>query len=156
MVSALQYKGTYTLKYEDADGNLSEVGTIENGDKNWLDEVGYQKDKRYSASSGSETTHDGCYLTGYIPVTANQIVHIINMTMDKNIGDGNKCFGYLFDTDKANAKKIQVGTGGAYTFDGLGAVWDSNGYLTQFTVPADGFIRLQASYIGADSVITLE
>ena len=160
--------GTYILKYEDAEGNQTEIGTIELGggytnqlpvstdkDGNVYNGTGYKANTRYSSSSGADISHDGCYITGYIPVTAGAVIRIANMTMDKNISDGNKCFAYLFDTGKANGKKIQIGTGGAYTFDGLQAVWNSSGHLTQFTVPSDGFVRLQASYIGVDSIVTV-
>lgn len=166
-------EGTYQLKYEDAEGNVQQIGTIEVGAEelvNWLpvsvgadgsiynadDTPGYKANTRYSASSGAETNYSGCYVTGYIAVKKDQTLRVANMTMDKNAADGNWCFGYMFDTAKANAKKIQVDAVGEYTFDGLGAVWNDNGYLTQFTIPEDGFIRLQASYIGSDSVVTLE
>lgn len=166
-------EGTYQLKYEDAEGNVQQIGTIEVGAEelvNWLpvsvgadgsiynadDTPGYKANTRYSSGSGADITYSGCYITGYIAVKKGQTLRVANMTMDKNAADGNWCFGYMFDTAKANAKKIQVVTGGAYTFDGLGAVWNDNGYLTQLTIPEDGFIRLQASYIGSDSVVTLE
>ena len=166
-------EGTYQLKYEDVEGNVQQIGTIEVGAEelvNWLpisvgadgsiynadDTPGYKANTRYSASSDAEKNYPGCYVTGYIAVKKDQTLRVANMIMDKNATDGNMCFCYLFDTAKANAKIIRISGEGTYTFDGLGAVWNDNGYLTQFTIPEDGFIRLQASYIGSDSAVTLE
>ena len=112
--------------------------------------IGYKANTRWSSSSGAETTGDGIYLTGLIPITAGDVVRLKNITMDKDI-DGNGCrLLYYTNSTTASIQNAEAMT----KFDQ--AVWDSEGHLVQFTVQTGFmFIRLQAEYIGADSIITI-
>jgi hypothetical protein len=156
----------YAVKYEDADGNITEVGNIvfeaPPAYTNLLDAAGYVKDKRLSSTDGT-TVKDatGFYLTGYIPVPLNGVVRF----QDINVG-GSSYGGmlYIYDADKKYL--------GTPTASGLNepernceAVYDSNNNLKQFTAKATimksspafagGYIRFGASAINDGAIITV-
>ena len=82
-------EGNYTVKYEDATGNQTVIGSIAVGDAliNMIpistgadgtiyNEVGYKTNMRLSNSTGNEATHDGGFeLTGFIPMTVNDVAY---------------------------------------------------------------------------------
>lgn len=87
-------KGTYTLKYEDSEGNLTEIGSVDigggmtnmiplsidsdgtpyHGGQGW--KTGYRLN-----SSGTETAQDGVEVIGFIPFTLGDVVYFGNVTM---------------------------------------------------------------------------
>ena len=89
--------GTYTLKYEDADGNVTEIGTLDNtpaptytnvlpaainADKTAY--VGTNGEKGYKTgyrlnSSGAEAQVSDWEVTGFIPVTTNDTLYFKNV-----------------------------------------------------------------------------
>ena len=112
--------------------------------------IGYKPNTRWSTSSNNETSGEGIYITGYIPVSNGDIIYLKNITMDKNI-NGNGC-RVLYFSSLNGTPTIQNANNLSVYCD---AVWDSEGLLKQFTVEDTPYIRLQADYIGADSVITI-
>ncbi len=121
-------------------------GSVYNG-------TGYKANTRWSTSSSAEITTDGVYLSGYIPVSSGDIIRFKNIIMDKNAAVSNTCKimmysalgAYYGDSDATNLT--------AYN----DAVWDDSGILTQFSIDSGtySYIRLQAAYIGADSIVTV-
>ena len=89
VLSGALAEGTYTVKYEDANGNQTIIGSVAVGDAliNMIplsvgedgaiyNEVGYKTNMRLSNSTGKESTHDGGFeLTGFIPMTVNDVAY---------------------------------------------------------------------------------
>jgi hypothetical protein len=161
--------GVYTIKYEDADGNVTEIGTLnhtaapEPTYKNWIplstttpggteiyNGKGYKENTRWSSSSAAESAAPGVYVTGCIPVSPGDVIRLKNIRMNKN------------DTT-SNVRHICSWANSAWSSQDIAAtadykpVWDSDGNLTQFTMPNWGttHIRLNTSYVGADSILTI-
>lgn len=165
-------EGTYTLKYEQLDGTVSTIGTIEvEGEPTWTNvlplsvgtdgkdyvgengEDGYKVNWRYSESSNGEKSATGSTTTGYIPVKKGDIIYLKNVTMNKNNAT-TQCAAYMFSSLTA--------TGTARVASSLEQwnepVWDSDGNLLQFKIDSGSdwkYVRLNTSYIGADSIITV-
>jgi hypothetical protein len=118
---------------------------------------GYKENTR--VSGGVDTNSDGVFITGYIPVEEGDVLYLKNVTMPK--GGNYTCRAVIF-----NAKKVDGGTSSNVT-DSSPAdwVWDENNNAVSFKIPLGyftnnepnraAFVRVQASYIGADSVITI-
>lgn len=116
----------------DADGN------IYNG-------KGYKENTRWSSSSSAESGYDNVYLSGYIPVKFGNTVRMKNIALTST-GDRNEII--YFETKGTRTFSRTVN-------DCTDVVTDANGNLIQFRADADGFIRIQASYIGEDSIVTV-
>lgn len=162
--------GSYTLKYEGADGEQTEIGTVKIGNAytNWIplstevDGVtpynggkGYKENTRFSASGGGDVSAGGVITSGYIPVKSGDIVRLKNIRMNKiDAGQG-----------IANVCNLCVFTalGAGYSVDPAdldtkwGAVWDSDSNLIQIEikVATTTYIRLNTAYIGEDSILTI-
>lgn len=71
-VSSVLADGTYVLKYEDADGNLTQIGTVTVGEEaepvNLFDPALATLNARWSNSSYAYTTTNGYVVSDYIPV----------------------------------------------------------------------------------------
>lgn len=71
-VSSVLADGTYVLKYEDPEGNLTQIGTVVVGEEaetvNLFDPVLATLNSRWSNSSYAYTTTNGYVVSGYIPV----------------------------------------------------------------------------------------
>ena len=95
--------GTYTLKYEDAEGNLTEIGTLEQGGASYTNQLpistdadgsvyngtGYNVGYRLNSSSavvalGTAGASNPVFVTGFIPVTSGQTVRMKNCYIDTN------------------------------------------------------------------------
>ena len=162
-------EGVYILKYEDADGKVTEIGTlnhtteVEPTYKNWIEYAtttpngtdiyngkGYKENTRWSSSSAAESGATGVYVTGCIPWTKGATVYLKNIRMNKN------------DT-ASNVRHICLCTGTTWSSQDISAtsdfkpVWDSDGNLTQFTLPNwdNTCFRLNTGYIGLDSILTI-
>ena len=160
-------EGVYVLKYEDADGNVTEIGTItlapEPTYKNWIEYAtsapgsttiyngkGYKENTRWSSSSAAESNATGVYVTGCIPWTKGATVYLKNIRMNKS------------DT-ASNVRHICSYSGSAWTSQDMASasdfkpVWDADGNLTQFTLPNwdNTYFRLNTGYIGLDSILTI-
>ena len=76
--------GTYTIKYEDAEGNMTVIGTLEQGAsyKNLADPTSADWLAGYRMSSSGEIKSDSVtHLTNYIPVKAGDVVRIRGMNV---------------------------------------------------------------------------
>lgn len=163
-------EGVYTLKYEGADGSVTEIGTLTLSNEveptytNLIPKStvspssteiyngkGYKENTRWSSSSAAESSATGVYVTGCIPWTAGGVVRLKNIRMNKN------------DT-ASNVRHICSYTGSAWSSQDISAdatfncVWDADGNLTQFTLPNWGntYFRLNTGYIGDDSILTID
>ena len=162
--------GTYTFKYEDAEGNVTEIGVIEHGanapkytnqipislgdDGSVYNVKGYKENTRYSTSGKTEKTETGAYLTGWIPVKTGDVIRLQNVPVSKNASAVTNQNNIVF----ANADKSSVwnkyGDGLTNSPDLTNQIFDGDN-LIQFTIAGSAsFIRITATYIGEDSVIT--
>ena len=168
--------GSYVVKYEHADGSKTVIGEIVTGvvdDNNEITKStaadgvtiygedyngdgvndGYKLNTR--ASGGYDANYEGVTTTGYIPAQVGDVFYFKNITMSKT---GNKyaCRVAMFD---AIASNNQMNVDNASSSDWF--TWDANGNATEFRVAEDWYsgdatvkyIRVNASYIGADSII---
>lgn len=118
--------------------------------------TGYKENTRWSSSGNTENTgasYAGVYLTGYIPVTAGDVIRLKNVTMPNT--NGNTCYIHMFktltDSNESNHNNASI----ASNYSG---VWDDAGNLVEFTLPTTSgvkFIRIQCGGITADSIITI-
>lgn len=161
--------GTYTLKYEDAEGNRTDIGEIKIGATmvnqlpistdangavyNSSDTPGYKTGYRLSTGDGlTEKTNSATSLTGYIPVAKGDVIRLGNMSFVKDSSDSYKGMVYAY-----SALGVYVSHADATTIiESWNAVTDSNGNVTQFTVMVEGvaFIRITAATITNASIIT--
>ena len=162
--------GTYTLKYENADGTYTEIGTLEVGEipepeevVNWIPRAvdssgaiyngtGYKSGARLSSDAVTEKDSGGkaCVLTGFIPVVGGDIVRMKNVTVG---GDSTSTYvSYLWLYNSAFAKvAYYVYTTAQFTptvVDGI----------SMFTVPNDtgvAYMRIQVQTLDNTSVLTV-
>jgi hypothetical protein len=162
--------GTYTFKYEDAEGNVTTVGDINVGnvsrytnqipislgdDGSVYNGKGYKENTRYSASSKAESAETGAYLTGWIAIKSGDIIRLKNVPLSKSSSAVAKLNTVAFtDANKSSVWNRQ-GTGLEDNMDMTNQVFDGDN-LIQFTIAGTGvsFIRITSTYIGEDSVIT--
>lgn len=168
--------GTYTFKYETADGTTVVIGTLssdgndEGGGSEEIDYtnaitrsvdvsgnlynggLGYKENYRYSASGGGDVAADGIDVTGYISVTNGDVLYFQNVGMNKNTTNGNGCNMYIFES----LSDAEPGNNNAASMTNYNAAqWDASGQITQLTVDFAGYVRFNTEYLGADSVITI-
>ena len=125
-------------------------GTVFNG-------VGYREGYRLS-SSGTLSGSSGMYVTGFIPVKYLDDVYLKNVTYNKNASDASNQRIAFYDGEK-NCMFVV----GANSSSAIGKIHDAEGNLIQFkaenfsSYDASGvaFFRINGSYIGADSIITV-
>lgn len=157
--------GSYTVKYENADGSLTTIGTLTpaSGAVNYTNQLpiatdadgsvyngtGYKYGVRWSNSSAAEVDYDNSYLSGYIPVSAGDTVRLKNIEMLADT-DGNLSAIFFFSDYGTNAGYVNCHT----NIDTVSPVWE-DGSLVQFTAIYSGYFRITASYMGADSIITV-
>ena len=108
--------GTYTVKYEDKEGELVDIGTLDTSppdDPNMLHRavdadgnlynngLGWKANTRLN-SSGGETAYDNIEVTGFIPVTLGDVVRFKNIKITPNGGATYNQQEYLafYDADK--------------------------------------------------------
>ena len=111
--------------------------------------AGYKADTRWSSSNGVEAAYAGAYLTGYIPVENGDIIRLKNIKMLNE--EGNNCVVWCYsDFNVANYEIRNTGLASR------NPIWDKDNNLTQFTLDVDcKYIRLQGSYMGSDSIVTV-
>lgn len=173
--------GTYTIKYEDAEGNQTVIGTFDtspgytnmiplsteadgtpyNGGQGW------KADTRLS-SSGSESTSSatGMECTGFIPFKRGDVIRFSGITMNKNSSNAARCYFIQYDSNKAMvAQWIVSAFNSAITYGWVQT--DSDGNITQintgdfpldeqYTFPENSaYFRISADEINDDSIITI-
>lgn len=117
--------GTYTIKYEDAEGNTTTVGTLNASGvvtyTNMLKEAVGTDDKPYNEgqgwkantrlnSSGAEASYDGIEVTGFIPVKFGDTIYFYNITCGATTASPANGQQYLsfYNADKAMIANMQV------------------------------------------------
>lgn len=162
--------GTYMLKYEDAEGNQAEIGTVKidgamvnqlpistdatGAIYNSTSTRGYKKGYRLSTEDGlTEKTNSATSLTGYIPVANGDIIRLANMSFIKDSADAYKGMVYAYSALGVYISHVDT----TNVIGSWNGVTDSNGNVTQFTVTQEGvaFIRIAAAEITDSSIITV-
>ena len=113
---------------------------------------GWKENTRWSGSSNTDSTAEGRYLTGYIPVGEKDVIRMKNIHFIRETSVVH-LFRTIGDTGEENMNGDNVI---AYMLGEVG----SDGYINQFTVNQYGiegfkYIRITAEYIGDDSIITI-
>lgn len=132
-------------------------GTIYNG-------IGYKENLRLS-SSGEPTGQTNSYITGFIPYKYGDVVYLENVTFQSGITNGTTSSNQRLSFYDAN--KTHLGQTNATAAKNVcGGTLDTNNVYTSFTTNATtknnistienvAYFRLNATYIGADSIITV-
>ena len=163
--------GTYTLKYENADGTYSEIGTLVVAEAPEAEEIinqipisidskgevyngtGYKQNTRIKSDGVTEdTVSANTDLTGYIPAVPGDIIRFKNMVLTPTETTGGQYLTMLrlYDSSFAMLK--------AYSY---GNTWNpiEDGGVYTYTVTSDypdvAYIRVQAQTIDDTSIITV-
>lgn len=156
--------GTYTFKYEDAKGNLTEIGTLDwdnvlytnqipiskDTDGSILNGVGYATATRISGSSGQTSALANAnaatpsFTTGFIPVKKGDVIRLKNCWMDSaNLGDDVSPYGHrtwalliaFYDAVGTAKQSKSIGWKDLPTDTSVvSGVVDTDGMYRQFTV----------------------
>ena len=112
--------GTYILKYENADGTYSEVGTIvisavEEDTSNLFNLETTKINTRFSGSSASEVAQNGVWLTDFIPldIATDHTIYVKNAIMMRDVGVAPSPVVSFFDADQAYLGNIQCNAANA-------------------------------------------
>lgn len=176
--------GTYTLKYEDADGNVTEIGTIEVGGATYTNQIpistdtdgsvynttGYKTASRISSSGGisnvsNVNASNPAFVTGFIPCVKGDIIRLANCFIDTD-GTGSDSAYYGQDIGGLrvaayNSSKTHLGAAAwnEYASSGLLANYTvgENGYITEFSINNANcaFIRLCLGGDPANAIVTI-
>lgn len=132
-------------------------GSIYNG-------IGYKENLRLS-SSGEPSGQTNSYITGFIPYKYGDVVYLENVTFQSGITNGTTSSNQRLSFYDAN--KTHLGQTNATAAKNVcGGTLDANSIYTSFTTNAStknnistienvAYFRLNATYIGADSIITV-
>jgi len=106
---------------------------------------GYKVNTRWSQSSQADQGRDGQYITGWVPLKQHDVLRFKNMTMGSDIT--------ILYADSPGSTTGSVGYDTALSWNG---VKDSSDNLIQFEwMNTQPYIRIQCTYIGDDSIITI-
>ena len=122
-----------------------------------LVEVGYTDNKRVN-SSGSIVDWTGSDVTGYIPVTAGDVIRLKNMYIPDTYNETGNSYGqtaYAYTSDKTFLKSVFLCTVNDASLEALDRVVE-NGSVVQFTVAPDIFGEDVAFIIIGSTDITAE
>ena len=169
--------GTYTLKYEDDDGNLITIGTLEHtaGYTNQIpistdtdgsiynDGQGWKTDCRLN-SSGLVAALEGMEVTGFIPIRYGDTVYLKNVGYTPGRGNITQSYIFCYDSNK-NPLGYCISDRFASLYN---PIMDSDGYLIQFSADETTFFddrhgdisnmayfRLNCESITNESIITV-
>jgi hypothetical protein len=168
--------GSYAVKYEDAIGNTTNIGSIIvapgivnmiplsiNADGSQFvgtnGEDGYKTGFRLN-SSGAESSAPAFSVTGFIPVKYGDVVRFKNISYAPGVEDdsGNYLAAYDSSFKMITSKKSTAMEENSYEFKPV-TTDDSTGYITSVTM-ADStlgyaYLRISAKTLNADSIITV-
>lgn len=174
LLSGRLTNGTYTFKYENADGSTTEIGTVkvsdgENEELPYTNQIpistdtdgstyGFSENTYLSSSSGtiSSTAKQGVYTTGFIPCKVNDIIRFANMNFIQNATNANYHRVCVYDSTK---KFINF-----FNANGIAQIrnleQDSSGTWKKFQLHASthanaAFIRVCCEGMSEESVITI-
>jgi hypothetical protein len=118
VLSGALAEGTYTVKYEDANGNQTIIGSVAVGDAlinmipiskdadgSIYNDTGYKGSTRLN-SSGAAATLEGLSLTGFIPITFNDVMYGTSGMFGEDYYDEIA----VYTADKTFIKKVQTRT----------------------------------------------
>ena len=170
-------EGAYTLKYEDAEGNVVEIGTIDiggsvtnilplavNSDKTLYNGgKGYKEGYRLN-SSGTETAQTGMYVTGFMPIKWGDDMYLSGMTLKPNDSStGRYIYVNLYTSEFASVGRI-TGNNSAWPAASDSMEMDANGNVKRIRINSTnfvnvtntnvGYVRLSAQYIDDKSIAT--
>lgn len=126
---------------------------------------GYKSDYRLS-SSGTESKQSGMYLTGFIPCKFGDLIYLKNVTFQYGSSTaGNQRLSF-YDADKNHLAQTNATGASALDKDNdsvYDVLKDENGIYTMLCVGIlsgvdstnAAYFRINAAYIGSDSVITV-
>ncbi|MBO7251349.1 MAG: hypothetical protein J6V25_01860 [Oscillospiraceae bacterium] len=166
---------TYTIMYEDANGNQIYIGTLSGEATSFINRLrestdlnggiyngkGWKENVRISVSSGStEVAGEDCMLTGFIPAKVGDIVRFKNVVMPDGAG-GYQANAYGFDENKVgNGSNMSLNSSDGTSLN----VVAEDGNVVQFTVNkyffnsnenGSGYIRINAKQFTNSSIITI-
>lgn len=112
---------------------------------------GYKENTRWSSSGDVESESTGAYLTGFIPISAGDVIRLKNIVMPNE--NSNKCmlhwFTNSFTTATGNENNSLIA---------VYATWDTDGNVCQINIPSNvGYthVRIQCGGISDSSIITI-
>lgn len=174
--------GTYTMRYENADGSTTEIGTftVNNGggeveptytnqikistdtDGSIYNGTGFKSGYYISSSDGSIGTRDGISVTGFIPIKIGDVVRLqdVGFTYGSTQQNNNRIATY--DANKNFLKFVNAGN--TYNLQEVcNGVRNADNEWVEFTITktndlfTDGFayMRICAEGINANSIITI-
>jgi hypothetical protein len=117
--------------------------------------LGYKVGYKYSKSGGGDVAKDGSCVTGYIYVPAHECTfYCKNVGLHKDSTSGD--YGQLYTFGNGLTEPSTGNNGAALMTQYNNATWHEDGNIASFT--ANGvkgkYIRLNAAYLGEDSIIT--
>lgn len=127
---------------------------------NQLDSAGYKYGYRLS-SSGAESGASGSYVTGFIPCKYGDRIYLKNVTLQSGVESGLTSSNQRLCVYDANQTFLGVANANdLVSYEAFDTVADENGVITEFSLNGSShtnaaFFRLNASYIGTDSIITV-
>ena len=146
--------GTYTVKYEDAKGNVTEIGTIAQiAIINLIDTVGYHDGKRVN-SSGEYVDAAGYTSSGRISVTQGDVLRTKGINFDA--ADNGRCNIHVWEASGANQYFILNSTSDLpKDTNHLNITIDDNNNLT-VTIKSTAFVEITFTGYGsgADLIVT--
>lgn len=145
--SVIELYTNWVKKSTDADGNI----------------IGY-KSGVYVNSSGAESTRSGSAVTGFIPCKGNakSTIYLKNVGFQKNSADATYQRITIYDGNKQFIAQLNANADSSVYQPSLSGdgVWNSFKLRSttsgKDTSSANLFIRISASYLGSDSVITVD
>ena len=102
--------GTYVLKYEDTEGNLTEIGSMKVGNGaayiNLADPTSadWLTNKRLN-TAGEIKDQTGSYVTNYIPVKAGDVIRVRGLNI-RDYGAGNNATTHFYNSSKVSVSSI--------------------------------------------------
>lgn len=169
--------GTYTIKYENADGEQTTIGTLTaEGEPTYTNVLplaiasdgtpynggqGWKTDTRLN-SSGAETTSSatGIETTGFIPVKNGDVVCLSGITLNLNESAGNS-YIWLYDSSftKLTGRYTRLGDESESSLASMQASGlidrDTNGNITMMVIGENNFFQTGASFGEITSVAYL-
>jgi hypothetical protein len=169
--------GTYTIKYEDAEGNQTTIGTLiaegapaytnilplainsdgtrYNGGKGW-------KPNTRLNSSGTETTVNGIEATGFMAVSISDTIYFANVLWQNTNANADKYYIAIYDSsftklaslNMSNLKSVSASAGVTYDENGNAISLNMSKFAGYYGKTGIAYLRISAEEITDASIIT--
>lgn len=125
--------------------------------------TGYKSGYRLG-SSGTESELSGMYVTGFIPCKRGDIIRMKNVTFQYGVGTSSNQRLSFYDANKTHLCQTNATGLAGMSYNGQNtSIKGSDGIYTQFTVgdlsglntTNTAYFRINGTYIGSDSIITV-